>query len=56
MCQGSYKDSGKEILLLEGEKEALKILSGASPGVGGEHLGEWMESNGAGAGAGLREY
>lgn len=53
VCQGWYKDTGKEVLLLKGKKEALKILSGASPGVGSEHLGEWMESKGAGRGRGL---
>lgn len=56
VCQGWYKDTGKEVLLLKGKKEPLKILSEASPGVGSERLREWMESKGGGVGAGLREY
>lgn len=53
VCQGWYKDTGKEVLLLKGKKEPLKILSEASPGVGSERLREWMGSKGMGWGRGL---
>lgn len=53
VCQGWYKDTGKEVLLLKGKKEPLKILSEASPGVGSERLREWMGSKGVGWGRGL---
>lgn len=38
VCRGWYKDTGKEVPLLERKKEALKILIRASPRVGN---GNW---------------